>query len=226
MAQLGWLVKLLVVEGLSLAKEFFLAKRETEDEKLDAVAAGIAMSSGATSSREGKIAQRIGVVYMTQVDKERELRQRIVDLAIGELGESNPAKYWEDVLPAGDNRPAPPSWCGAGYLWCLRQAGATVAKWKRGTGIEGAFRAYGVPVEYTRDPQPGDMAYFTKNQHHAVVVKQLGGFVELVNFNGQSGRVTRSSEMMRNVQVFYSIASLVRRATVDQDRDTDPDLVA
>ena len=211
MANLSWLVKLIVTEGIALAREAFGARRAKAPHDLDIVSAGIAMSSGAAASREGKLAKGLGIMKAEQDAKEAEIRQRIVDFAIAEVGETFPDKYWRVVLP-GDPGPYPKSWCGAGYLWCLHQAGVTDAKWRRGTGIEGAFRMANIPVEYTREPLPGDMAYFDKNQHHAVVIAPTGGMVGLVNFNGDGGKVTRNHKTQRAVKLFYSIASLVRQA--------------
>jgi len=211
MANLSWLVRLVVTEGIALAREAFGARRAKAPHDLDIVSAGIAMSSGATSSREGKLAKGLGIMKAEQDAKEAEIRQRIVDFAIAEVGETFPDKYWKVVLP-GDPGPYPKSWCGAGYLWCLHQAGVTDMPWRRSFGFEGILSKHGVPIVYTREPLPGDMAYFDKGEHHAVVVAPVGGMVGLVHFNGEGRKVTRDHRTQASVKLFYSIASLVRQA--------------
>lgn len=215
MANWGWLVRLLATEAVELFRSAVESRQAAKqpDEPLDVVAAGIAMSSGAAASREGRIAERIGVVESKQALKEQEIRQRIVRAAQSELGKSDASKYWSAVLPESDTRPPPKHWCGAGYLWCLQQAGLLRdARWIRGAGLETLLRRNGAQVQYTKSPLPGDMAYFTKSEHHAVVVEETpGSFVHLVNFNGDGGRVTANAKLLKNVSLFYSISGLVRQ---------------
>jgi hypothetical protein len=143
----------------------------------------------------------------TMDERIKELRERIVSIAKTQEGKSDPDVYWREVLPSGDKPPYPKSWCGAGYMWCLHQAhdGLKVLDWKRGFGITSAFQVAKLPFPMTKDPRPGDMAYFTKNQHHAVVEDIAGGLVRLVNFNGNGGKVTRNQVSFTAVAAFYSI---------------------
>lgn len=139
-----------------------------------------------------------------------EKRQLVVDIARSQLGKRDPGVYWSAVLPKEARPPYPRYWCGAGYLWCLHQAGlATDVRWRIGIGLEGAMLKAGVPFPVTRDPQPGDMAFFKRNQHHALVEEVRGGLVKLINFNGAGGRVTESVSSIPDVLAFYSIEGML-----------------
>lgn len=137
-------------------------------------------------------------------------RQLVVDIARSQLGKSDPGVYWSAVLPKTARPPYPKHWCGAGYLWCLHQAGlATEVQWRIGLGLSGAMQRAGLSFPTTKSPQPGDMAYFTRNQPRAVVVEVSGGLVRVVNFNGAGGRVTETVHPMPNVAAFFSIEKLI-----------------
>jgi hypothetical protein len=136
-------------------------------------------------------------------------RTLVVDAAISQLGLRDPLPYWRDVLP--DMRPPyPRSWCGAGYLWCLHRAGLALdVSWVIGLGLAGGMSRYRKSFPQTNEPEPGDLAYFLRNQHHAVVVAVGHAHVNLVNFNGRGGVVTESTSLTKDVRAFYSIANLL-----------------
>ncbi len=73
-----------------------------------------------------------------------------------------------------------------------------------GDGFIGPLR---LPI--TSNPQPGDIAYFTNNQHEAIVEKVNGNTVKLINGNGQGGKVSLSSVDRSKVAAFYSIEALL-----------------
>lgn len=131
-------------------------------------------------------------------------RDAVVAYARGEIGQQDPAKYWGDVLP-GTTGGYPPHWCGGFTLWALHQAGlAKTINWKIGKGY-----CYQLPI--TRNPQPGDMAYFDQPyQHHAVVVDVSGDTLTTVDGNqpGQTVR-ERTRSIAATKPVFYSIAPLL-----------------
>jgi hypothetical protein len=130
-------------------------------------------------------------------------RARVVAIARAELGERDPDKYWVEVCPALVGRPHDVAWCGGFALWCLRHAGLVDWTWKPGMGFLELHGMPRVPL-----PEPGDVAYFAKNQHHAIVVGVGGGFVELVNGNGMTAPregVTETRVPLLSVTAFYSI---------------------
>lgn len=135
-------------------------------------------------------------------------RTRVTNAATSRLGSSDASEAWRDVLPAGYPPSSyPPDWCGAFALWCLHQAGLGLdIGWVVGVGF-----LEKLPI--TSDPQPGDIAYFTNNQHHAVVTDLLGNNrLGLVNGNGTGGKVSASSIDKSQAAAFYSIAPLVAQA--------------
>ena len=137
-------------------------------------------------------------------------RQRVVKAALGELGSSDKAKYWASSLP-GQN-PAGLDWCGVFALWCLHQAGlATTWYWELGLGF---LMTAHHKLPMVSIPQPGDIAYFTKNQHEAVItaVDPVLRTVTLANGNGTGGVVSPSTIPWNSVTAFFSIAPLIGEA--------------
>jgi hypothetical protein len=157
----------------------------------------------------------IGTKLITSIfgETEESLRKKVVQAAEGELNNTDPTKYWLDVLGPGAH---PKDWCGAFGLWALHQAGLAVNKrWMVGKG----FLLVGPNVlESTRNPLPGDIAYFHRSQHHAVV-KELNkdGTVSLINgngfnpeiSNGATSEVAASRTPVTNVAAFYSIKPFI-----------------
>lgn len=139
---------------------------------------------------------------------EEALRRRVVEIARGELGSRDVQKYIALAAPqfAGQK----PEWCGIFALWALKTAGLAPGKmWKTGLG----FLETSPPLPKTTNPQPGDIAYYTKYQHQAIVARNLGdGRTENVNGNGQGGVVTLSTPLISDAAAFYSIRGLVREA--------------
>jgi|SRR6185369_14109920 len=134
-------------------------------------------------------------------------RERVATIARNEFGSSDNVKYWASALP-GLN-PAGLSWCGAFALWVLHQAGlATTWLWQPGIGFANTSTT---KLPTTKTPEMGDIAYFTANQHYAVVlsVDPVARTVELANGNGTGGKVTRSVVPFSSVYAFFSIAPLI-----------------
>jgi hypothetical protein len=136
------------------------------------------------------------------------LRKKIIKAALGEpFNAPRVDTYWNDVLEDSSSKPA--NWCGAFVLWAMHQAGiARNVKWKVGVGFlspEG--------LHTTLKPQVGDVAYFNKNQHEAIVQEvHDDGTVTLINGNGTNGHITISTTKQSNVTAFYSIQPLVDKA--------------
>jgi hypothetical protein len=157
-----------------------------------------------------------------------DVRMSVVRAAESQLGFSNPEPYW---LACSVQRPFPPAWCGAFALWSLKRAGLACGwEWRIGLGF--LWR-----LSLTHEPQMGDIAYFAKHQHHAVVVNRIFTFpdyftrgstlldveqdekadpvelratmVDLVNGNGADGKVSASRCDVGDVTAFYSINRLL-----------------
>jgi len=131
-------------------------------------------------------------------------REAVARAALSQLGNGDPKRYWDDVLPGVNVGEA--DWCGAGALWSLHQAGLALDRhWKLGSG----FLLTPPALPTTKQPEIGDIAYFHHNQHHAVVVGVTPGSVALVNFNGADGLVSQSTVEPARVTAFFSIAPLI-----------------
>ena len=146
-----------------------------------------------------------GFVLLTR-KSEASLRQAVVDAALGEKASPNPTKYWNDVLVNPASKPS--EWCGALALWAIHQAGL-------GQNIHFVpnlgFLSGVLPT--TTNPKPGDIAYFTKNQHQALVKSvNLNGTITVINGNDVGGSITVKDTPRSNVAAFYSIQSLIQKA--------------
>jgi len=138
-------------------------------------------------------------------------RARVAAAARSQLGKADTTKYWASALP-GQNPNTGLSWCGVFALWALHSAGlATNWLWQLGKGF---LMTTKTSLPTTTSPQMGDIAYFTANQHQAVVlsVDPMNRTVELANGNGTGGVVTRSVVPFSSVYAFFSIAPLVGEA--------------
>ena len=144
----------------------------------------------------------IGALFMfDQIDPRR---KAVVDAAEGELGSKDANKYWADAMPGAPESDYPKDWCGAFALWALHRAGLGLnLDWVIGQG----FLLKNLPM--TKNPKPGDIAYFDHNQHHAVVSEVTSSSVGLINGNGAGGQVTRSIAPMNTVTAFFSIERLL-----------------
>ncbi len=141
------------------------------------------------------------------VKTETQLRAMVVQIATAQLGRGDPAPYWEDAF--GTGWASSLSWCGVFALWVLRQAGLTDAKWITGKGF-----IYPLKLRQTTTPEPGDIAYFEKFQHQAIVAGRNfdgTGTVRLINGNGEGGKVTESNVQLDKVTAFFSIDSLIAK---------------
>jgi len=143
----------------------------------------------------------------------RRVRDDVVRLALSQEYETDHQRYWRSAIGREITNDRT-DWCGAFVLWCLHSAGiATQCTWVLGLGLETSLPL----VRRTREPQPGDVAYFTRNQHVAIVARAEHPLVQLVNGNSrpehgaeQQGLplgplVTVNERHMATVAAFYSI---------------------
>jgi hypothetical protein len=134
-----------------------------------------------------------------------EIRAKLLEIACCELGNTAPAEYWLKVQ--GNNPGKKYAWCGVFYLWCLRQVELCDWQW---TGLY-----FSRKLSATKDPQPGDLAYFDQPfQHHAMVQSVDGDLLALIQGNyGSPGRVAESvCSIVTKHPIFYSIEPLVAAA--------------
>jgi len=123
-------------------------------------------------------------------------RRAVVFVASTQLGLSDASKYWQSV---GQPALMGQSWCGAFTLWALHKVGiARNVMWQVGSGYLSHF-----PI--TTTPKPGDIAYFDKYEHEAIVSKVAGSTVNLINGNGTGGKVTASTVPISTVKAFYNV---------------------
>lgn len=133
--------------------------------------------------------------------EESATRQQVVDVALSELGNSDEARYWDEVLAPGQPRPDH-SWCGAFALWVLRIA--LDMKWTYDD--DGAW-FYRLP--WTSSPRPGDLAFIEETRHLAIVASATPERVQLINGAGMAGKVTISNVPRQKVTEFRSIGPLL-----------------
>jgi hypothetical protein len=132
-----------------------------------------------------------------------DVRQKIVEIARSQLGPQNPDKYWAVVQPALMGNPTTISWCGGFALWALHEAGiAQNVMWKIGKGFT---EINGLPR--TKNPQPGDIAYWDQPwQHHAIVASVHDGMVTTIDGNQTPGEsVQEKTRPLSSATAFYSI---------------------
>ena len=134
---------------------------------------------------------------------EERIRARVARIARSRIGDSNGAQYWHAVAPALDHTK---SWCGVFALWALQQAGLAQGwTWNMAPNASGFL--YRLPL--TATPKMGDIAYFTKNQHHGVIVGVHGSLLDVINGNGSGGKVTLSTVQAASAAGIYSIQPLI-----------------
>lgn len=136
-------------------------------------------------------------------------RRKVIAIADTQIGIQDPDKYWSLVCPELMGNPHKIAWCGGFALWCLREAGLCTWNWViyKGPGTPSGFLYHLLP---TRDPKPGDIAYFDHMQHHAIVKEVHGPFVDTIDGNamqGVEGVVSKTHPVTGCT--FYSIASLI-----------------
>lgn len=98
-------------------------------------------------------------------------------------------------------QPGLPSWCGIFSLWAVKSAGMNVGNWRQGVGISGVSG-----IRQTFNPQPGDIAYIAKNQHHAIVVNVNGDTITTIDGNSGSrgGEIKENTRSRSKFAGFYT----------------------
>jgi hypothetical protein len=120
-----------------------------------------------------------------------------VDTLWREVGVPNFVGHWHDK-----------SWCGAFALRCLRRTLPACADWTWKPGV-GFLEVHG--LKKVSLPEPGDVAYYGANQHHAIVVSAQNGHVTIVNGNGMPAPlegVTITTRPISDAAAYYSLRGL------------------
>lgn len=134
-------------------------------------------------------------------------------LPLGVVPVPNPERvreYWADVLPPGTPpRDYPPHWCGALCLFAIHRAelGRDVF-WKGGFASR-VLR----PLAPGAIPEPGDVAYFAKYQHHALVerVDAEARRFDSIDGNQAPGIRRRVGRKLEAAAAFYSLEPLIEK---------------
>jgi hypothetical protein len=159
-----------------------------------------------------------------------DIRARIVEIARAEIGPGGHGServtaYWRDVAPVSwtdaqvKQYSGKAHWCGGFTLWCLRQAGlARDTHWKDGLGYLEVKR-----LPRTRDPKPGDVAYFhAPFQHHALVERLANEALYTIDGNSTEFKGALHNGVWphkRNLPVtcvYYSIAPFLTGAVTPE----------
>jgi hypothetical protein len=129
-------------------------------------------------------------------------RDRIIAWAESQEGNTDHTPYWLSAIgrPAGD---PDTDWCGAFVLAALHRQGlAKDRQWALGKGLEATLPK----LVKTKSPERGDIAYFKRNQHVAIVADVVGDRVSLINGNSNGGRVVINDRPLKDAAAYYSIA--------------------
>ena len=114
------------------------------------------------------------------------------------------SSYWTDcgVMRVSDGA----AWCGVFALWCLKQAGlADGVKWKIGLGFIAPLR-----LQLTMAPDIGDVIYYDRLQHHAII--DTIGDDEVWAINGNAPGILRARVKIDSRPHYFSITPLIEQA--------------
>jgi hypothetical protein len=113
-----------------------------------------------------------------------------------------PFLYWQNVLAPSETPPK--DWCGAFVLYGLHQAGlARDVRWIPGIGF-----ASPEDLPITNHPEPGDLLYIDRLQHHAMVVSYNPETGIVVSVDGNQPGIALRERHISQVQI-YSIQPFV-----------------
>lgn len=140
-------------------------------------------------------------------------RARILEIAAREIGSPGKARiqeYHRSAIGPSWGQRNELEWCGLFCLWALHEAGvATDVLWR----LRGGFcEEQGLPK--TRDPRPGDVAYFARPFHHHALVETVGnGIVTTIDGNQTGDTVTRRTRAISAATHYYAISPLLDEET-------------
>jgi len=117
-------------------------------------------------------------------------------------------EYWTDVLSPGTPvHDYPKEWCGALCLFCIHRAELGLDVFWKGGFAARVLRQ----LEPHEMPQPGDVAYFAKYQHHALVERVDDGAqtFDSIDGNQSPGIVRHVGRPLAAAAAFYSLEPLL-----------------
>jgi len=134
-------------------------------------------------------------------------RQELLAIFRAELGRGDPDRYWAVVGPGFKGK----HWCGGLCLYVLRVAGlADGIEWE----FDPARKRYGFLFRLSRvsspgNAKPGDIAYFSRLSHHAMVVRvEPGPEPVIVTLDGNQPAPNRVREQRRRLSSVAAIHSI------------------
>jgi len=135
-------------------------------------------------------------------------RELVVGYAAGQVGVTDPSPYYESALPGAARHSWPKHWCGIFCLWALHEAGLAL-DWE--WDFKPAEKKWGFlwRLRPTSNPQPGDIAYFERYQHHAIVERVDAHTAWTIDGNQAGGVVARRERPRARVHAFFSIEPLL-----------------
>lgn len=144
-------------------------------------------------------------------DRKRQARARLLALARAELGADDPGPYWLETI-GPDPRYWPEDWCGGFVLAMLKRAGIAPESWRWVVGHGFLRRDPMRQLPRGVLPEPGDVAYFDRKQHHAIVesVNAEARTFTTIDGNSTGGKVARNEgRPLSSVAAFFSIDRLI-----------------
>ena len=90
-----------------------------------------------------------------------------------------------------------PHWCGIFSVYAIKKAGIDLGYWQMGLGVS----AFGT-LQPTDNPQPGDIGYFTKFQHHCIIKAVNDDTIDSID--GNSGNFSEVKERTRSKSQFHA----------------------
>ena len=154
-------------------------------------------------------------------------RAAVADIAHSQVGVTDPEAFYLDAAPCYTAGAASAkAWCGIFSLFVLRRAGLTDWEWRDGYGF-----IYRLGWDQaTSRPEVGDIAYFKRFQHHAVVVAVDPDADTVTTIDGNSGPTpgkvgAPKTRPRKYVGVtYFSIRKLVAiaEAAAEDTSPTDP----
>lgn len=151
----------------------------------------------------GLVGAGVVTAIALSIPTESRYRNKIIKIIEKERAEPDTSKYWSGILK-NSNPPYPKHWCGGLALWALKKAGlAKDVNWEIGKGFL-------YKLKITKKPEVGDIAYFQKNQHHAVV-KSINDDGTITTYDGNDigGSIGMHNRDPKKVTAFYSIKKFI-----------------
>lgn len=164
---------------------------------------------------------RQAVVFSALLEYHQQKFMRIGNTLRPLKDEARVKVYWRRVLGAAWKGPFPNAWCAAFALWSLKEAGLAPGVIQIVNNVNGKGFGFCEPCALPHVPwteaQPGDVCYFEKYQHHAILERVDGEHIWTVDGNqpaidrhGPQGSLPARHHS--SVAVFYSIAPFITAA--------------